>query len=166
MDDSKQLHDDILEAAKDTVGNLIYTAVFDTCNEIISAGADQDMVLQSANRVVARYLEGGVKVRKKPAPRAKTAKAPAKDRPVDALTAASRKLNNLASNLVWVAHPDDDKYSYTTSLKLATGYPVRNNITHKVQMIVNESETAPLTVKDAKVAMSLGLDVDYESIEQ
>lgn len=154
----------LVKVAEDALGNLIYTVVFDTCNEIISAGADQDAVLQCANRVISKYVEGGVKVRKKPVPKAK-AKVQAKDKPVDALTAASRKINHLGENLVWVHHPQSNEYSYTTSMKLATGYPVRNNMTHKIVMVVGEESTGPLTVKDAKIANSLGLDVDYDAVE-
>ena len=164
--DSKETHDNIVKAAVDAVGNLVYTVVFDVSNEIISAGAEQDAVLQCANRVVNNYVDGGIKVRKKPAPKAKVSKVPAKDKPVDALTAASRKLNNLGENLVWMYHPQSNEYSYTTSMKLATGYPVRNNMTHKVVMVIGDESTGPLTVKDAKVATAMGLDVDYDAIEK
>ena len=164
--DNKETHDDIVKAAVDAVSNLVYTVVFDVSNEIISAGAEQDAVLQCANRVVNKYVEGGIKVRKKPAPKAKVSKAPAKDKPVDALTAASRKLNNLGENLVWMYHPQSNEYSYTTSMKLATGYPVRNNMTHKVVMVIGDESTGPLTVKDAKVATAMGLEVDYDAIEK
>ena len=85
---------------------------------------------------------------------------------MDILKAASRKLNSLTDNVVWVVHPESDEYSYTTSVKLATGYPVKNNITHKVVLVANDESTAALTVKDAKIALSLGLDIDYDSVEQ
>ena len=167
MDDNKTLErDEIFKAAADAVSNLVYTVVFDVSNEIISAGAEQDAVLQCANRVVNKYVEGGIKVRKKPAPKAKVSKASTKDKPIDALTAASRKINNLSENLVWMFHPNSNEYSYTTSIKLATGYPVRNNMTHKVVMVIGDDATNPLTVKDAKVATAMGLDVDYDAIEK
>lgn len=130
----------------------------------ISSGADQDKVLECANTALNKYVGGGLKVRKKPAPRAKPAKAPPKDKQVDTLTAASRKLHNLTSNVTWLVHPENDEYSYTTSVKLANGYPVRNNITRKVVMIALDEASPPLTGKDAKIALSLGLDVDYDSI--
>ena len=66
--------------------------------------------------------------------------------------------------MTWLVHPENDEYSYTTSVKLATGYPVRHNITRKVVMVATDEASAPLTVKDAKIALSLGLDVDYDSI--
>lgn len=166
MEDTKELHANVVKSAGNIVGDLVYSVVFDTCNEIISvAGVDQEKVLEAANVVVNRYVDGGVKVRKKPAPRPKAPKAPAKDKPVDILKAASRKLNSLTDNMVWVVHPDSDEFSYTTSVKLATGYPVRNNMTHKVTSIVNDEATAPLTMKDAKIALSLGLEIDYDSVE-
>lgn len=166
MEDTKDLKGSIMKAAEDTVGNLVYTVVFDVCNEMISAGANQEKALECANSVVSKYLEGGVKVRKKPTPRAKTTKAPAKNAPVDALTAASRKVNNLAGNAVWIFHPDSNEFSYTTSMKLATGYPVRNNLTKKIVMVINDSATGPLTMKDARVAISLGLEIDHDSLQR
>ncbi len=166
MEDTKELHGNVVKSATNIIGDLVYTVVFDTCNEIASvAGVDQEKVLEAANVVVNRYVDGGVKVRKKPAPRPKAPKAPAKDKPMDILKAASRKLNSLTDNMVWVVHPDSDELSYTTSVKLATGYPVRNNMTHKVTNIVNDEATAPLTIKDAKIALSLGLEIDYDSVE-
>lgn len=167
MDDTKDLQDKIVQSASNIVGDLVYTVVFDTCNEIIAAGGvDQEKVLEAANTVVNKYVDGGVKVRKKPAPRPKVPKTSVKEKPVDILKAASRKLNSLTDNVVWVVHPESDEYSYTTSVKLATGYPVKNNMTHKVVLVANDESTAALTVKDAKIALSLGLDIDYDSVEQ
>jgi ribosomal protein L16/L10AE len=112
---------------------LMYTVVFDTVNEIImTAGGDQAKSLEAANEVVNRYLEGGIKIRKKPAPRAKTTKTPAKEKQVDALTAASRKVKSMASNVFWMQHPEDPDYPYTPSIRLSkNGFPVRNNHTKK-----------------------------------
>lgn len=167
MEDSKDMQEKVLQSATGAVSDLVYTVIFDVCNEVISAGGvDQDKVLEAANAVVNKYVDGGVKVRKKPAPRPKAPKAPPKDKPVDILKAASRKLNSLTNNTVWVVHPESDEFSYTTNFKLATGYPVRNNMTHKVVSVVNDDATAPLTVKDAKIALGLGLEVDYDSVEQ
>lgn len=166
MEDTKELRENTLNSAHNIIGDLVYTIVFDTCNEIISAGADQEKVLEAANVVVNKYVDGGVKVRKKPSPRPKVQKAATKEKPVDILKAASRKLNSLTDNMVWVVHPESDEFSYTTSVRLATGHPVRNNMTHKVVSIVNDEATAPLTIKDAKIALSLGLDIDYDSVEQ
>lgn len=160
------VRENIIRTAGDAVANLAYTVVFDICNEMISSGANQEATLECANTVVNKYVEGGIKIRKKPAPRAKTLKATTEGKPVDALTAASRKLNNLGSNVLWIHHPNSSEYSYTTSIKLATGYPVRNNMTHKVCYVVTEEDTVPLTVKDARVAMSMGLEVDYDSVQQ
>ena len=156
----------LVAASVDAVQNLIYTVVFDVANETIEKGADQTMVLEAANSVVNKYLDGGVKVRKRPVPKPRTAKAPAKDKPIDTLTAASRKLKSLTEKVLWIAHPSSDEYSYSTSVKLATGYPVKNNATNKVVMVATDESTGPLTLKDARVAVSLGLEVDYESIEQ
>ena len=160
----EDLHN-IVKTATDAVGNLLYTVAFDICNELITAGADQEAVLECGNRVVNRYIEGGVKVRKKPAPRAKAPKL-TKDMPVDALTAASRKMNmsNLAGRVLWVHHPESNEFSYTTSVKLVSGYPLKNNLTQKVCAVVNEDSIGALTVSDAKLAMSLGLEIDYDEV--
>ena len=79
-------------------------------NEIISVDGDQEAVPRCANSVVNKYIEGGIKVRKKPAPKkTQASKVPAKDKPVDALTAAYRKINNLGENLVWMYNPQSDE---------------------------------------------------------
>ncbi len=155
-----------LTAANQAVGDVLYTAIFDVANEIISTieGVDQDKVLEAASNVLNRYVDGGLKVRKKPSPRPKVPRAPTKDKPVDILKAASKKMNSLTSNLVWVVHPDSDDLSYTTGAKLATGYPVRDNATQKVVSVVTDDATVPLTVDDAKIALTYGLEVDYDSV--
>lgn len=165
--DDEAIRGKLIAASSDALSNLIYTVIFDVSNEVISSGgAEQDKVLEAANVVANRYVDGGIKVRKRPVPRPKTAKAPAKDKPIDTLAAASRKLKSLTDNVVWVAHPESDEYSYTTSVKLATGYPVKNTATNKVVMVATDDASGPLTIKDARIAVSLGLDVDYESIQQ
>lgn len=89
---TQEMRQGAVTAAEGIVGDLIYTVLFDFANEIITTEqADTDRVLAIANAVVAKYVDG-VKIRKKPAPRA--AKAPAKKQ-VDVLTAAGRKLHNL-----------------------------------------------------------------------
>lgn len=167
MSGDEEVRENLKVASLDAVNNLLYTVVFDVSNEIISSGgADQEKVLEAANTVINRYVDGGIKVRKRPVPRPKTAKAPAKAKPIDTLTAASRKLKSLTDNILWLAHPDNEEYAYSTSVKLATGYPVKNNATNKIVMVATDESSGPLTIKDARIAVSLGLDVDYESIEQ
>jgi hypothetical protein len=165
MDDNKELKDNLLKTANEATSNLIYTVVFDLCSEFISNGVtDEAKVLEIASSVVQKYVEGGIKVRKKPAARPRVAKTPAKDKPVDALTAASRKMDNVSNKITWITHPDDDSYSYSTNIKLANGYPVKLNETGKIVMVATDDDAVPLTVKDAKVARSYGLDVDYSNI--
>jgi len=165
MDDSKELRENLLKTANEATSNLIYTVLFDLCSELISNGvADEAKVLEMASTVVQKYVEGGIKVRKKPAARPRVAKAPAKDKPIDALTAASRKMDNVSNKIVWITHPDDDDFSYSTNIKLANGYPIKNNDTGKIVMVATDNEAVPLTVKDAKIAHSYGLDVDYSNM--
>ena len=167
MEDNKDFKDDLVKVANEATGNLIYTVIFDMANDLITKNVgDEATILQSASVTAQKYLETGLKVRKKPVVRQKVPKAPAKDKPVDAMTAASKKLNSLTGKIVWVVHPDDENYSYSTNFKLANGFPLKDNSTGKVVMVVTDEETVPLTVKDAKVAQSFGLDVDYDSIQQ
>lgn len=162
---SKESITSITAIAEKAVGDLIYTIVFDLSNEITNTtDVPAEKVLEAASSVVNKYITGGIRIRKKPVPRAKTERVPAKEKQVDTLTAAQRKINNLSNAFVWVVHPEDEKYSYSTSAKLASGYPVRDNITHKVVMVATENECIDLTVKDAKVALSLGLDVDFSKV--
>ena len=165
MADDKNIQENIAKASADVISNLVYTITSDIINEAIGAGVDQGVMLECANKVVNRYVEGGVKVRKKPAPRAKAPKV-VKDKP-DALTAASRKMSsNVANNATWMHHPDDNNYSYTTNVRLSNGWPVRNNATGKIEYVVTDETTMPITLNDAKLAMGFGFEIDYSSIQQ
>lgn len=167
MEDNKDFKDSLVKVANEATGNLLYTVVFDLSNDLITKGAvDEQTVLESASSTIQKYLDTGIKVRKKPVVRQKAPKAPAKDKPVDALTAASKKINSLTGKILWVTHPEDDNYSYSTNVKLANGFPVKDNLTGKIVMVATDEESIPLTIKDAKVAQSYGLDVDYDSIQQ
>jgi hypothetical protein len=151
----------LLTAASEHIADVVYSVAFDVCNEIIDAGGDQEATLECANRVVARYVGEGIKVRKKPAPRAKTSAV--KDKQVDTLTAASRKLNK--QKYLWMYHPKTERFSYTTDVMLSTGYPLRDNQTSKITCIIDDNGTKPLTIQDAKIATSYGLDVDFDAVE-
>lgn len=158
---SEETREALIATASDHIKDIIYTVAFDVCNEIIEAGGNQEATLECANRVVARYVGEGIKVRKKPAPRAK---APQKDKQVDAVTAASRKLNK--KSFTWIHHPETEDYSYTTDVMLKNGHPLRNNHTSKIEKVINEEGALALTVTDAKIALSYGLDVDFEAVEK
>lgn len=153
-DEKSEMLAKCMKASEESVGNIVYSVVFDVCNEIINEGANSEKVLECANRVVNRYLEGGIKVRKKPAARAPKATT----RSVDAAAAASRKmLSGIGQNVLWLVHPESSEYSYTLNLKLKNGHPVRNNMTKKICYVVNEHETRMLSDEDVKVARSLGM---------
>jgi hypothetical protein len=68
--------------------------------------------------------------------------------------------------MLWVTHPEDDNYSYSTTVKLANGFPLKDNSTGKIVRVVTDDNAVALTVQDAKVAISYGLEVDYDSIQQ
>lgn len=166
MSDNDDIRNKLLTASTDAISNIIYTVVFDLSNEIIiSSGADQEKILEIANQVVNKYVEGGIKIRKRPVAKPRVTKQPNKDKPIDTLTAASRKMKSLYDNVVWIAHPDDNNYSYTLNIKLATGYPVRNNETNKIEYVATDETNAPLTIQDARLAASFGLDVEFSSIK-
>lgn len=165
MSNEEEIRNNLIAASTDAISNIIYTVIFDLSNEIISSGVDQEKVLEIANQTVQKYVDGGIKVRKRPVAKPRVTKQPAKDKPIDALTAASRKIKSLSDNLVWIAHPDDSAYSYTLDVKLATGYPVKNNATNKVEMVATDEKSLPLTIKDARVAASYGLDVEFTSVK-
>jgi len=162
MKDNEDWRAKLMEVAKHHVENLAYTVVFDTTNEIIEMGADPQIALECGNRVISRYVDGDIKVRKKPVPRAK---APKKQGPVDLMTAATRKAGR-ANEVEWVRHPESSNYSYTLQCKLANGYPVMNNSTGQICGVVTDEATLPLSVTDAKVAQSYRFEVDPDSIVQ
>jgi hypothetical protein len=154
--------EELLGPASEHIKDVIYTVAFDVCNEIIDAGGDPDATLECANRVVAKYVGDGIKVRKKPAPRAKAPTV--KDKQIDTITAASRKLNK--KNVLWMHHPETDEYSYTTDIMLKNGHPLRNNNTSKIEQVIDDGGVKPLTIADARIAVSYGLDVDFDSVEK
>lgn len=163
MSSEEETRSSLLNSAQQTLGDLVYTVVFDTCNEMISAGLEQSTVLECANLVVKKYVSDGIKMRKKPAPRASKPKAPTSQ--IDAITAASRKMKKKVSErIMWVYHPSDNEYSYTTDVQLVTGYPVKQNISSKVVGVVDDTSCKGLTMEDARVAISMGLDVDFDSV--
>ena len=164
----ENIKDKSMLTASQAFGDVIYTVVFDVVNEVISSveGVDQEKVLEAASNVLSKYVDGNLKVRKKPSPKPRAPKAPASDKPVDILKAASKKMHTLSDNMVWVTHPESEDMSYTTNVKLVNGYPVRNNATQKIVSVVTNDATVPLTVGDATVALSMGLEVDYESVAQ
>ncbi len=167
MEDFTEMRNGLVSSANAAVGDLIYTVAFDVCNQIITdTEVDQSKVLEAANTVVTKYLSDGVKVRKKPSPRPKAARPAPKDKPVDVLKAASKKMSSLSDNITWISHPESDDLSYTSDVKLSNGYPVRDNTSGKVTSVVTDDATVPLTVQDAKIALSYGLDVDYDCVEQ
>lgn len=162
MDESRE---HAKNAAVDAVSNIIYTAIFDYANDLIAAGVDQEVVLKTANEAVNKYSDDGIKVRKRPVPKPKAPKKE-KDKPIDIITAATKKMGISKKTILWITHPEDDNYSYTTDLKLATGYPVKNKITNKLEMVATDDKSMPLTIDDVKIARSYNLDVDLSSISK
>ena len=154
--------DQLAVAAADTVTNLFYTAIFDTCNEIIAAGiGDENIILSCGNTVANKYAGDGVKLRKKPAPRV------AKAQVTDAIGAARKIKQKKATTeeVIWIVHPGSNgKFLYAMNVQLANGHPLKDASTHMIVGVVDKETCKELTSADAKVALSLGMKVDYDQI--
>ncbi len=159
------LKSDVQVAAKDAIDNLVYTVVFDTCNEMIAAGMDQAKILERANAVVSKYVSEGIKLRRKPAPRVPKQRIVSSQ--TDAVTAASRKMKQkVSNNFVWVPHPSNTGYSYTKDAQLATaGYPLKENKSNKIVGVVDDNTSHALSPEDVRIAMSIGLQIDFGAVK-
>lgn len=157
-----QLKQSLLHGANNVIGDLLYTAICDTCNEIISVcpGVDEAAALKAANKVATRYFEEGVKVRKKPVPRAKTTKSP-KPQSMDLLSAANKKQSSQLQINTWKKHPNSDEYSFAP-VTFATGYPLRNNKTGKLVRMITDNDTHVPTKEDLKIALTYALEYESE----
>ncbi len=146
-----------MKASEEALTNLIYTIVSNTCNEMIAAGMDKAKVLECANNVVKRYAETGIKMRKRPAHRA------ARSRDVSS-TGTSKSRHKGPPTLLWITHPSNKDYQYTTSKMLATGYPLKESKSNMVVGVIDKHTCKNLTADDARLAVSLGLAVDLKNI--
>lgn len=165
--DFESLKSVILKAAENSTGDLIYTVVCDICNELIGVvpEADSAKVLTAGNTVISRYVDQGIKIRKKPAARNKVVKATPKQKPAnDLLAAANKKENDPYKKFLWSAHPNSSSHSYTVDIMLKNGHPVILTETQKVVMVINEETTQPITMEDAKIALSYHLNIDESAI--
>lgn len=163
MDTKEELKQSLLHGANNAIGDLLYTAICDTCNEIISVcpGVDEAAALKAANKVATKYFEEGVKVRKKPAPRAKTTKSP-KPQSMDLLSAANKKQSSQLPITTWSKHPGSDKYSFA-SIYFDTGYPLRSNKTGKLVAMVTEKDAHAPSKDDLKIALTYNLEYEEDS---
>lgn len=142
------------------LNDLIYTVLFDYTNEIIESGVDETEALKVANVLVEKYIEHGIKMRKKPASRAKPKTKN------DAVSAASRKMKkSIANDIVWIVHPSDNTYLYSTSHQLSSGYPIKNSENNLIVGVIDDTSSHLLTMDDVKIAVSLGMQVDYNSVD-
>lgn len=160
-----------IDTCSSIVADLIYTIIYDFSNRLIlDDNCDSKQVISRANQVLSDYREGNVRVRKKPAPRARAPRA-AKEKPVDLVTAARIKLQQekpAGVNVQWVLHPDngpDKKYSYTTSFVLpGGGIPLKNNHTDKIIGYVGKKKIDSLSKKHVQFLSEMGLQTgDYDS---
>lgn len=160
--EDSQLKQSLLHGANNIIGDLLYTAICDTCNEIISVcpGVDEAAALKAANKVATKYFEEGVKVRKKPAPRAKTTKSP-KPQSMDLLSATNKKQSSQLPITTWNKHPKSDKYSFAP-ITFATGFPLRNNQTGKLVGIITDHDTHIPTKEDLKIALTYALEYEVD----
>ncbi len=155
---------EVSAAASDTVSNIVYTVVFDVCNEMIAAGMDQAKVLEHANVVVNKNVDENIRMRKKPAPRAVKPK-PASSYTDVTITAPPRKMKpKVSETFVWLAHQGNPSYCYTKSARLATGYPVKDTNNNKIIAVIDDTSTHALSPEDVRIATSLGLQIDFSAV--
>lgn len=62
-------------------------------------------------------------------------------------------------DITWHWHVDEYDYSFTTDIKLATGYPVKDNGSDKVVLVVGENGVTDLTEEDKIVAKRYGFEL-------
>ena len=63
------------------------------------------------------------------------------------------------ADITWHWHVDEYDYSFTTDIKLATGYPVKDNGSGKIVLVVGEDGVTDMTEKDKKLAIQHGFEV-------
>lgn len=158
-----------IETCSSIVADLVYTIIYDFSNRLIlDNNYDSKQVISLANQVLSDYKEGNVRVRKKPAPRARAPRA-AKDKPVDLVTAARIKLQQEkpSANIQWELHPNngpDKKYSFTRSFLLpGGGIPLKNNHTDQIVACIGKTKTDRLNKKQVQFLSEMGLqtgDID------
>ena len=56
-------------------------------------------------------------------------------------------------------HVDEYDYSFTTDIKLATGYPVKDNGSDKIVLVVGEDGVTDMTGDDIQLAIQHGFEV-------
>lgn len=147
----------LVSAANSAIADILYSAISDTANEILLTvdGIDEAAVLKAANAVITRYVDESIKIRKKPAPRTR------------APTTKPKKSTDLASaaNKIyqWIKHPERSEYSFA-NVWLATGFPLRNNVTgHWVGMITDD-DTHPATKDDILKGHMYSLEYTEEEL--
>lgn len=153
--------DALLAATERSTSELLYTVITDVYNEFMDVfpTLDADKVLNVANKVITKYVEEGIKMRKKPAPRAKTTVKPAKPKTLDLFTAAQQKKSSQLTISNWILHPENNKYSFA-KIDFPSGYPIRDNATKKLVGIITNEDTHAPTEEDKKYAVMYSLEVD------
>lgn len=152
----KQTLSDIVESANKIVADIIYTVMSDLSSELIKEGLDSDTVLKCANNLSSNYLGEGVKIRKKPAPRAPKAPGTTKS----SGTAKTRS-KPVPKTLTWEPHPGDpENFSFTRDISLRRGLPVRLNKNKKIVYVGGKDDVYSLDVDDALQLSNYNLSCD------
>ncbi|ORX91243.1 hypothetical protein K493DRAFT_304212 [Basidiobolus meristosporus CBS 931.73] len=128
----------------------------DFSSKLIKEGLDSDTVLKCANNLSSNYLGEGVKIRKKPTPRAP--KAPGTTKSSSTTKSCSKPT---PKTLTWEPHPGDpENYSFTRDIVLKKGLPVRYNKNKKVVYVGGKDEVYDLEVEDAMLLSNCNLVCD------
>ncbi len=76
---------------------------------------------------------------------------------MDKLTHDMENIN--ITEVTWHWHVDEYDYSFTTDIKLATGYPVKDNGSGQIVLVVGEDGITDLTENDKILAIQHGFEV-------
>lgn len=158
----KKTFEEIVGSANKIVADIIYTVMSDLSSELIKEGLDSDTVLKCANNLSSNYLGEGVKIRKKPAPRA--AKVPGAAKSSGTTKTRSKPA---PKTLTWEPHPGDpENFSFTRDIVLKKGLPVRLNKNKKIVYVGGKDDIYNLEVEDAMLLSNYNLlcDMSYAKV--
>lgn len=135
--------------ATQSIQTVIKNVKSELIKEYKNSGFDEQYIKDELNKLLEEYSTDGLKIRKLPAkPKPKTPTEKSKEK-----------------KLKWQVHPGNPEYLYTTDIKLANGYPVKDSNTNKIIAVINENETANLTAEDVKSAYPYRLPIEASNVD-
>ncbi len=153
-----------LEAKRqETSSNLVYSVLYDYCNALINKDVNEKVVLDTAFEILQLWLNGSLKMRKRPTPR--TIRRQPKPEAIDAKAASTRHTKKaLTDNAVWKQHPTVKQLMFTQSFTLESGYPVKNQ-EGKIVGVITEKDIFNLMPNDVRLAVSRGYAIDAQYLD-